>query len=117
MIEQLIARAFSARNITHFRHLTSRSYSEHMALGEFYEAIIDAVDSLVECYIGQFGQIEELPSVVHDSTDLIEFLREESDWIEVSRDEIANDSAAIGNLIDNVTAIYLRAIYKLENLK
>lgn len=116
MIEELIARAFSARNITHFHHLTSKSYAEHMALGEFYENIVGAVDVLAECYIGQFGQIEDLPSVDHKVTDIIDFLTDEADWIEVNRNEIANDSAAVGNLIDNLAAVYLRAIYRL-NLK
>lgn len=117
MIEELIARAFSARNIAHFRHLTSKRYSEHMALDEFYNSIIGAVDDLVECYIGQFGEISDLPAVDHKVTDMIEFLRDEADWIEVSRDEIANESAAVGNLVDGVTAVYLKAIYKLENLR
>jgi len=117
MISELIARVFSARNIANFRHLTAKSYAEHIAMDEFYNGVIDALDPLVECYIGQFGEIDDLPAVEHKVTDMIEYLREESDWIEVNRNEIANESAAVGNLVDGVTAVYLKAIYKLENLK
>ena len=31
--------------------------------------------------------------------------------------EICKDVAALGNLLDNITELYLRTIYKLENLK
>ncbi len=118
MIEELISRVFLARNRAHLAHLLSKSYSEHMALNGFYESVIDALDELVECHIGQFGDsIKSLPEVSAESDDMIEYLRDESDWIEANRNEIAHDSSAVGNLVDALNAVYLRTIYKLENLK
>lgn len=116
MIEELISRTFATRNIAHREHFKTASYAKHVALGDFYDALIDVVDSTVECYQGMFGLVGEFK--VEDTTpeDFIEHLREESDWIEVNREAIAGGSNAVANLVDGVTAVYLKAIYKLENL-
>lgn len=116
MIEELIGRAFGARNLAHVRHFTTKSYAQHIALGEFYAAVIEAVDALVECYQGQFGLIGEVSVMQPDADDLVDYLREEADWIEANRDAISNESSSIGNLVDNLVAVYLKTIYKLENL-
>lgn len=118
MIEELISRVFLARNKAHLAHWLSKSYSEHMALGEFYEGVQEAIDPIVENHIGQFGDgIKSLPAATGDDEKMIDYLREEADWIEVNRMEIASDSNAIAALVDDLTAVYLKAIYKLENLK
>jgi len=62
MIEQLIAKVFMARNNTHIAHWKTKSYAEHVALGDFYDKVIDLVDSLVECYQGNFGLIGDIPN-------------------------------------------------------
>lgn len=117
MIEELIGRVFGARNLAHIRHFTSKSYAQHMALGEFYEGVIGAVDELVECWQGQFGLIGDVDVVQPDADDMVEFLREEADWMEVNREAISNESSSIANLVDGLVAIYLKTIYKLENLR
>jgi len=53
MIEQLISRVFYARNLAHFAHWRAKgdgSYAKHVALGEFYDGVIDTIDPLVEAY-------------------------------------------------------------------
>lgn len=124
MIEELIAKTFETRNFAHKAHLNTRVYAQHMALGEFYEDLIEAVDAVVEAWQGMFGLIDadsfktaEPKGNDFDITgSVIPHLRDESDWIEVNRDEIAGSSNAVANLVDGVTAVYLKAIYKLENL-
>lgn len=118
MIESLIPRVFSARDIANKAHWRSKNNAEHLSLGEFYDAVIDALDTLVEAYQGAFGLVEpEVPEVIDMPDNLADYLREEADWIEVNREQIANEHNAIGNLVDVLTAVYLKAAYKLENLK
>ncbi len=117
MIEEFIGRTFAARNTAHVAHLTTRSYAHHMALGDFYEDLIPAVDAVVECYQGHFGPIGEVSIQHGEHDDIAAYLREEADWIEANRDEIAGDSPHIASLIDVVTAVYTRCNYKLENLR
>ena len=38
-------------------HLATDSYSEHMALNDFYDEIQEEIDSLIECYFGKYGKL------------------------------------------------------------
>lgn len=117
MIEELVGRVFAARNIAHLQHFTTRSYAQHMALGEFYEDVISALDELVECYQGQFDVIGDVEVPMPDVEDVTAYLRDESDWIEANCEEIAADSQSIANLVDNLVSVYTRTVYKLERFK
>lgn len=115
MIHELISRTFADRNAAHLEHFRTKSYAQHMALGAFYESVIDATDTVVEAYQGMFGLVEEVD--VESVKFSIERLRDTADWLEINRMEISSESDAVANLVDGVTAVYLSAIYKLENLK
>ena len=41
----------------HIHHLTTDSFSQHMALGEFYDGIDDLADSFIEAYQGKYSKI------------------------------------------------------------
>lgn len=120
MIEQLIARVFYARNLAHFEHWRAKgdgSFARHVALGDFYDAVIDALDPLVEAYQGLHGLIGTIPAPEKLLGDCAGCLKADVEWIEENHEEICKGSRAVANLIDAVSAIYLSAIYKLENLK
>jgi hypothetical protein len=44
-------------------------------------------------------------------------LKADAAWIEEHHEDICGGNRAVANLLDNVTAIYLATVYKLENLK
>lgn len=118
MIEELIQRCFSTRNLAHLSHWSSKSFSEHSALGDFYDSIIDDLDSIVENYQGCFGLV---PSVsipeVKSTGDILSVLKDDAKWIAKNRNKISKDVLSLQNLIDNLTSTYTTAIYKLTNLK
>lgn len=119
MIEQLIARVFYARNVAHFEHWQANgvgAYARHKALGEFYEDIIDALDSLVEAYQGAFELVGTIPAPKTKAEAIQLILIEDAEWIEKNHEAICRGNRAIANLIDNVTGKYLSTIYKLRNL-
>ncbi len=116
MIEQLVARVFQARNIAHREHLKTTSFSQHMALGEFYDSIIDAIDEVVEVYQGRYGVIT-IPKIEDKvAGGIAEYIMNEAVWIENNRAKFATCNAVL-NLIDGLAAIYLRTNYKLTRLK
>ena len=120
MIEQLISRVFYARNVTHFEHWRAKgdgSYAKHKAMGHFYDDIIDALDNLVEAYQGAFELIGNIPAPETPKGDVLKLLQGDAAWIEENHDAMCGGNRAVGNLLDNVTAVYLSAIYKLRNLK
>jgi len=115
MIEQLAMRVMQARNVAHKEHLKTSSYAQHMALGSFYEDVIGVLDDVVEVYQGMYGLIE-IPLVEDKEVESItDYLNDEANWIESNRAKFAKCNAVL-NLIDGLTAIYLRTNYKLVNL-
>lgn len=117
MINELIGRVFATRDITHRAHWRTMSFSEHMALGIFYLALIEQIDAIVEAHQGFSTLVEPSIILATDPPDLIVWLKSEADWIEVNRDIISVGSNAVANLIDSLSGSYLTTIYKLERLK
>lgn len=117
MIEQLISRVFYARNLAHWSHWRTKSYAHHMALGAFYDDVIDAVDGLVEAHQALNGLVGDIPAPSAKGSEVLPVLKADAEWVEENHEDICGGNRAIGNLIDGVTDVYLRTIYKLENLK
>ena len=115
MIDGLIACTFAARNQAHLEHWNTKSYAEHVALGDFYDKIIDLVDSFVECYQGKFGLVGKV-KLVPCNDKLLSMLKEDSQWMMDNCDAICRGISALSNLLDNIVDLYLVTIYKLENL-
>ena len=115
MINELASRVFQARNISHRAHWASKSYAEHVALGAFYDDVIEAVDSIVEEYQGLYATRLD-PFIVKDVDvkDLSDYLTSEADWIEDHREEISQGSSSIGNLVDNLTSVYTKTVFLLS---
>lgn len=114
MLDKLIIRAFKTRNAAHAQHWTTKSFAQHEALGEFYEDLITSLDKYVEAYQGTFGQMKKAPEQVTDTT---EMLRGEMIWLIEHRSEIAKNVPALENILDEMSAVYMKALYKLENLR
>jgi hypothetical protein len=115
MIEEFISRVFSARNAAHLEHWRTKSYAQHQALGEFYDGLVDEIDTLVECYQGNFGLIGEV-KLTHADGDIVGLLSKDVAWIAKHREKIAGGVDALENIVDGISSLYLRTIYKLENL-
>ena len=63
-INNLLAKLKQAETITHYWHLRTTSYAKHMALGGFYEGLQDLTDSLLEAYIGKYGERPSIPESI-----------------------------------------------------
>ena len=116
MIEELVSRVFTARNVAHLAHWKTKSYSQHMALGDFYDGVIDQLDALVEAYQGQFGLIGNVPLKAPAKAEIVSFLEEELAWINENCEEITQENDSLENLLQNITATYQSTLYKLKNL-
>ena len=117
MIEQLISRVFYARNLAHFEHWRTKSFAHHSALNTFYDDVIDAIDHLVEAHQAVNGIVGAIPAPGDPKSECLKTLKADAEWIEQNHESVCGGNRALANLLDNVTAVYLSAIYKLENLK
>ena len=117
MIGQFIAVLFLARDLAHREHLRTKSYAQHMALGDFYKEIVDLADSLVEAYQGRSGIID-IPLLDNEFPgEIIESMEKQFAWLEKNRDAaVGKNDRPLQNLVDDILVLYLSTLYKLKNL-
>lgn len=106
-----------AAHLAHWRALGEGSYARHIALDEFYTAVLEQIDEIVEVYQGKFGIIGDVPFPARPTGDVVAHLAAECDWIAEQRNAISGGNSALGNLLDELCGIYMRSLYKLRNLK
>ena len=111
----LISLLFEARTQSHIFHLQSKSYAQHVALGSYYEGIIDLADSIAENYQGRYEIIKSYPKVSVNSTDPTKMIEQVRSWIDKNRKECCEESE-IQNIIDEVQSLNNSTLYKLKNL-
>jgi predicted methyltransferase len=117
MIEELIQRVFTTRNAAHLEHWRTKSFSAHMALGAFYDEIIDNIDSIVEAHQGVFDLVDIKSLPAHPRVkDIVEHLQEDLVFIGENRKKITNNLPAIDNLLQTLEGTYMHALYKLTKL-
>lgn len=116
MIEELIARTFSLRNAVHLAHWSTRSYSEHQALGGFYDELLDKLDLVVEAYQGIFGLVGQVPVLGQRANAIVDEIRSEMEWLADNRDAIARENSVIANQLDDMGHFYATTLYKLDFL-
>lgn len=117
-MNEFIGCLFLARDIAHSAHLNSKSYAKHMALGDFYDGVIDLADSLAEAYQGRHGLIGPITrKSVKKASDITAFLESSLKEIEDCRYEcVSRTDSTLQNIIDEIIALYLSTIYKLKFL-
>lgn len=117
-IQQFVALLFLSRDFAHKEHLNSKSYAEHVALGAFYDEIVDLADSLVEAWQGRnLDLIGDIPVLQSPKGETLSVIRRHLEVLEDSRDCIPKEDSALNNIVDEIVALYLSTIYKLKFLK
>lgn len=114
----LISLLFLARDITHREHLKTKSYAQHVALNEFYDAIVGLADTFAETYQGMYGIIDNIPLADNQTGPSIDVILEtQATWIENNRDSFnSKKDRPLQNILDEVLGQYYQTIYKLRNL-
>ena len=108
---------FHSATNTHLLHLQSRSYSQHQALGAYYDAVVDLIDSLIEAYQGKNETIVEYPvGYKPPVSDALTELKNISAYVQANRGVVGSDSE-LQNIGDEIQALIDSTIYKLTFLK
>ena len=111
---EFVATLLHSATVTHLMHFKTDSYAEHMALGQYYEGIVDLVDSLAESIQGRYGVIPvcTTPMVTPD-VDAMDYMNKLRVYVELGRSGIPNDSE-IQNEVDNVANLINTTIDRLR---
>jgi hypothetical protein len=104
----------SATN-THFFHWSTDSFSKHMALGAYYDEVVDLVDDLVEAYMGCYEQIKTFPSVYHQPKEPVKYLESLKNFVADARKDLPQETQ-IQNIIDEIAQLIDSTLYKLRFL-
>ena len=114
-----VALLFLARDIAHRVHLKTKSFSEHMALNEFDNDIVEHADDFAEAYQGCYEELLNIPLLTNEyKGNIIDVLKKQKEWIEANREAICpRTQTSLHNIIDEAVQTYNKAIYKLTFLK
>lgn len=115
---EFVGMLFLARDVTHSVHLNTRSYAKHVALNEFYDAIVDLADKFAEAYQGKYGLIGPIALMSAKKTsNVVEFLEDQADEIEKVRYKVVDkECTPLQNIIDEIMGQYYSTLYKLKFL-
>ena len=113
-----IAALFEIRDKAHALHLKTKSFAQHVALGEFYEKLVDLTDDLAETYMGKYDMdiSDAVMSMNFADHDAKEFIKRVTDWMQQEKQKLSPEDSFLVNIWDEITALAFRTRYKLENL-
>lgn len=118
-MNELICQLFAARDIAHELHLKVRSFSQHMALGALYEALVPLADGLAEAYQGKYGVIDLSQCqalIAFERHNPVVFIGQLATWAESAKSSINPADTNLLNDWDAVLSLIYSTKYKLENL-
>ena len=101
---------------THFFHFSTNSYSQHKALGNYYDEIVDLVDDYVEAYMGCYEQIKSFPSVYHQPKEPLKYLESLKSFVKDANADLPKEQELV-NIVAEIQQLIDSTIYKLKYLK
>lgn len=118
-LQVLCGNLFKIRDTTHLAHLNVKnegSYAKHIALNEYYESLLDMIDTLIESCQGKYGLMKlTINSTETNDANLIVVYNNIAKTLESDRNDI--EESWIQNQIDEILTLTYSLIYKLTNLK
>lgn len=107
---------FHSATVTHFMHLQTKSFAQHMALGEYYDAIVELADKWAEAYQGCYDLITNYPKEFHLATEPVKYLTQIKDFVDDIRKDLPEESQ-LQNIVDEIADQIDSTLYKLRFLK
>jgi hypothetical protein len=115
----LLSKLLDSQRQSHIFHLQTKSFAEHKALQDYYDAIGDFVDAICESAQGKYGILTgwksfetlEYQSAEHCITYFKTLLDDISSAYNIVKDSY------IQNQLDEITALINSTLYKLRFLK
>jgi len=116
---EFILTLLHAATNTHILHWQTKSFADHMALNEFYQALPELIDAVVEATQGRTGQLIDYPVQYYaPAANGLEELEMLKDYVDEERHkEGIPQNSEIQNLIDEIASQIDSTLYKLRFLK
>lgn len=119
---KFFSKLFESREMAHVYHLSVKgdmgSYAAHVALGAYYEGILEFIDDLIEIYQGQYGLVENFEIIDTTSTKTqtpIEYFEDLVSFVKSERNNsLSAEDTHLQNIVDEVIALIYKTLYKLK---
>ena len=119
---KFFSKLFESREMAHVYHLSVKgdmgSFAAHVALGAYYEGILEFIDELIETYQGQYELIESfdmINTIDTKSKPPIEYFEELVMFVKSTRNtSLSAEDTHLQNVIDEVVGLIYRTLYKLK---
>ncbi len=115
-VAMFVATLFHSGTNTHFFHLSTNSYSQHKALGNFYESIIELADDYAEAYMGRYEQLKSFPSTYHLPKDPLKYLESLKTFVDEANKDLPKEQELV-NIVAEIQQLIDSTLYKLRFLK
>ena len=111
---KFFSKIFEARQMAHIYHLQVKgdmgSHAAHLALGAYYEGILEFIDELIETYHGQYELVESfdmINTIDTKSKPPIQYFEELVMFIKSTRNTyLSAEDTHLQNVIDEVYRLY-----------
>ena len=120
----LFSKLFESREMAHIYHLQVNgemgSHAAHTALNEYYDGILDLIDTLIETYQGQYGIVdgyETIDTAETKTKEKVDYFEGLAEFVKHARKSISAEDTHLQNIIDEVIAFIFRTLYKLKFTK
>ena len=120
--EAFFSKLFESREMAHIYHLQTKgeqgSYAKHMALGSYYEDVLEEIDELIEVHQGQYGIIENYDIIDTSNTtkvDVVEYFENLATYLTEDKYKAINEKDThLHSILDNILCLVYKTLYKLK---
>jgi hypothetical protein len=99
----------------HIFHNQTRIYSEHQALGMYYDDVLDIIDRLVETYTALYGEIEGYTSMPYkdyvDKDNTVGYFKALYQYVQTNR--VIFKESFLQNIIDELSELLTQTLFRL----
>jgi hypothetical protein len=100
----------------HIFHNQTKIYSEHVALGGYYDDVLDIIDRIAETYTALYGEIEGYTSMPYrdyvSKDETINYFKALYQYVQANR-AIFKDSF-IQNIVDELSELLAQTLFRLS---
>jgi hypothetical protein len=117
-VAKFLSTLFNSRDQAHIFHLQTSSYAAHKALNNYYDDIVDLIDSYAETCQGRYGIIRGYTPQrqYFEGDETVKYFTGLSTYIDSVRSSLPQDGD-LNNVVDEIAALVNSTIYKLKFLK
>ena len=117
-VAKFLGTLMSSRTQAHVFHLQTPSFAAHKALNEYYDDIIDLIDSYAEMAKGRYGIIRgyQMTAQILEDDSVLKYFMGLQKFVDGIRAQLPQDGE-LNNTVDEISGLISSTVYKLKFLR